>query len=67
MPQVATMATCGTHGCGWIMRSEFYMMGYSVRNASYRYTAWLPWIGSALVGNWSATPIAAGGGARGGA
>ena len=32
-----------------------------VRDAEFRYTAWVPWIGSTLQGNWSATPIAADG------
>ena len=49
-----------THGCIGVARADFLMMGYSVRIASWRYTAWLPWVGANLTGAWTeATPIAA--------
>lgn len=55
----ATVDTCGTHGCIGVGRTDFKMMGYSVRVDNWRYTAWLPWVGGNLTGNWSATPISA--------
>ena len=50
-------AHAGTHGCvfgGSKTDRHYYKMGYSLRTDNWRYTAWVPWHGEQLVGNWSA-------------
>jgi iduronate 2-sulfatase len=39
--------------CNNAKKSTFTYMGYSSRDASYRYTLWLPWDGAKLVARWS--------------
>ena len=38
--------------CNSVPRSQFDYMGYSVRTAAWRYTAWYAWNGSALQAEW---------------
>jgi hypothetical protein len=43
--------------CNSVPRSQFDFMGYSVRNADWRYTAWLPWDGAALRAEWDGEAV----------
>ena len=51
------MSSCNTHGCIAYGYNSFRKMGFSMRTDSWRYTAWVPWDGEQLLGNWSASPI----------
>ena len=44
--------------CNIVDKHEFKYMGYSVRTAAWRYTAWMPWVATALSVDWKATPYA---------
>jgi hypothetical protein len=55
---------CGMRGdlaaprlsCNSVPREQFDFMGYSVRNAAWRYTRWLPWLNATLTADWDAPP-----------
>ena len=48
------MTKCNTHGCIAYGKNSFRKMGFSLRTDEWRYTAWVPWDGSRLLGSWSA-------------
>lgn len=37
--------------------SDIDFMGYSIRDAKFRYTRWLPWNGKTLQGRWDMNPV----------
>lgn len=42
--------------CNNTPRTQFDFMGYSMRNADWRYTLWLPWRNATLTADWDAPP-----------
>jgi len=57
-PQNVSEPWDDTTSCIKTNKSDFTVMGYSVRTENWRYTAWLHWDGANLVGDFSKSPVA---------
>eukprot|EP01063_Lacrimia_lanifica_P033873 TRINITY_DN614_c1_g1_i1.p1 TRINITY_DN614_c1_g1~~TRINITY_DN614_c1_g1_i1.p1 ORF type:complete len:730 (+),score=182.08 TRINITY_DN614_c1_g1_i1:64-2253(+) len=44
--------------CTFIDRSQFEVMGYTIRSAEWRYTEWVRWNGTTLLPNYTVPPVA---------
>jgi hypothetical protein len=53
-----TCHECGSDACAQVPLGQFDYMGYSMRTAAWRFTAWLPFDNATLRVDWRAGPAA---------